>query len=67
MYTLFADTMLRPTPPAFVEMRNTNILGSVLNPSTRRVPVIKIVQGRKYVHQDPLFREEYRRYIPLAP
>lgn len=37
-YTLFAETMLRPTPPAFVEIRNTNICGSLLNLSTASVP-----------------------------
>jgi hypothetical protein len=38
--TLLAETMLRPTPPAFVEMRKTNICGSLLNSSTFFVPTV---------------------------
>lgn len=34
MTTLFAEVMLRPTPPALVEMRNTNWFGSELKLST---------------------------------
>ena len=37
-YTLLAETMLRPTPPAFVEIKKTNICGSLLNLSTVAAP-----------------------------
>ena len=40
-YTLLAETMLRPTPPAFVEIRKTNMCGSLLNLSTIAVPWIR--------------------------
>lgn len=43
LYTLFAETMLRPTPPALVEIRKTNICGSLLNWSTTLVPVVRLV------------------------
>ena len=55
-YTLFAETMLRPTPPALVEIRKTNICGSLLNWSTTLVPTVRLVLHGKYVHRGPSSR-----------
>ena len=57
-YTLFAETMLRPTPPAFVEIRKTNMCGSLLNLSTVAVPSIRKISGREYVLRDPLIHRD---------
>ena len=57
-YTLFAETMLRPTPPAFVEIRKTNMCGSLLNLSTVAVPCIRYVYFGGYVLRDPLIRRD---------
>jgi hypothetical protein len=67
-YTLLAETMLRPTPPALVEMRKTNMWGSLLKRSTLFVPAVREGCGMDwYFLQETWNPRERNTYSHVGP